>query len=1596
MTNNNKPQIDLPVWEWLRFAPTSTSPLTALTTARDGIERFIYYFNNQQLYRYDTYADTWQMLSTVNVAPITALSVQYVKNQGFVGNVLSVPSSTSIQIPSTNNPSLAGYKVRIQSGAGAGQERTIVSANPEVIHEQGTVTSVTTSIVGDTTRRWKQNQWVGYGLKLIYGAGFSQFREILYNDTASATVYDSSYEGRVSSSTPYSINPPYSTPTITAGFQTMFAITSQIINVDSPWTITPDATSTFEILSGGIWWLSSNASTSFFNFNFYDILSDRFIQKLTPTGLILNQLSTDFTIEPMSDNLLGSLIASTATSGTTKTITDTSLIMSKGNYNNYYVSITGGTGMGQKRRITSNTVNKFSVTPKWDIVPNGTSKYRVTVKEDIFLTGNGKAQMLKYYPTAGVWTTGNKCDDGIISNLAVLRTNRLPHGVSSIQRTNNGIRTINPIPTAGGTNYIVGDILIVSTGSGTGRVYVEEINPVNGAVTRISLYQAGSNYIIGAGNATTGGAGAGCTVEITALGIIGAITTVLNNDIKIGDALTIAGESDNAWNHTYNVIGYIGLTTIEVLITDMPLFHPLGGFGSSVYIITVQPDGKILVGGTFSTYQSITANKIIRLNLDGSIDNTFVVGTGFDAAVYSIIVQSDGKILVGGSFTTYQGSSASRIIRLNSDGSKDTSFIMGTGFSGGSIVLSMLVQPDGKILAGGSFTTYQGVAANFIIRLNADGSKDTSFVMGTGFNTNPNSIALQSNGKILVVGNFVNYQGVSANYIIRLNADGSKDTSFVFGTGFNSAALSTVIQPDGKILVAGTFITYNGTGANKIIRLNTDGTIDNTFVYGTGLNGNIQQLVLQSNNKILAVGQFNTYQGILTSSVARLNTDGSKDVSLVTGSGFNAGANTMALQSDGNILIGGTSSIYNNQQTNYLTQLSSGGTYVTYAPAPLNTLATLVQDVSKSWTPNEFAGKILGIQANGITGIIVFRRIMGNSSNTISCINGIATTNGNSRYFIQDLEAFGKDTSYLADNQLNSGYVTSSLGIVEDTTKSWYSAAYNNNKVRLLNTDTGEDFEDIITSSTPTTLNLGRMVGVGTGAATLSISNDNGLTWNSNATPFTTAAFGVAWSGTRFVAVGEGTNTIAYSNDGNTWTGLGVGTFSTRGKSVCWNGTRFVAVGSGTNNIAFSNDGITWTGLGASAFSVQGNGVAWNGTYFIAVGEGTTNSIAYSNDGITWTGLGTSIFSTRGNGVAYGGGKFIATGEGATNTLAHSSDGIIWTNDGKTTFSTAGYNAVWNGTRYVAVGAGTNSIAYGSDGISWTGLSTSIFSAQGYGVCWNGTRFIATGTGTNAMAYSSDGINWTGLGLTVGSLGTGYGAASTTPFASVTPSIGLIPNSSTKYDIQDTFGSTSGSLGTTQLQDMNKKWKINQWAGKRLLITSGLGVGQEIQIVSNTVNALSYAAVSAVDLTSTYTILGRPNISAGISLMWNFGATKDKGKYLFSHRGNGWHILDIYDTTTNRWNYGIFTLGQGEILGSGTMYAYDGKDRIYYHVTTTGKILYYDISKNEICSMGTIPTAMGTAILSNRMEIIQTADGLKYLYIMKHSGQEFWRMLINY
>jgi uncharacterized delta-60 repeat protein len=363
-------------------------------------------------------------------------------------------------------------------------------------------------------------------------------------------------------------------------------------------------------------------------------------------------------------------------------------------------------------------------------------------------------------------------------------------------------------------------------------------------------------------------------------------------------------------------------------------FNVGSGFGNTVYGLATQPDGKVIAVGTFNFYSSSLNNYVTRTDLSGSLNmgpnTTFNPGVGFSSTVNSHVTQSDGKIIAVGDFTTYSGSAVNRIVRINTNGTIDSTFNVGVGFN--VLASRVLVQSDGKIVVVGGFTTYSGSSLSGIARLNTDGTRDTTFNIGTGVANNQlTSLAIQSDGKYIVGGNYTTYSGSSSVRMTRINTDGTFDSTFNTGTGgFDGFIYATPIQPDGKIIAVGGYSNYSGSAVANIIRLNTNGTRDTSFNVGTGTNAVATNAIIEpSTNKVIVVGNFTTYNGSSNTRIVRINTDGTRDTSFVSGTGFNQSVNStthLSIESDGKIYVGGGFfATYNGTTVNSFARINSSG-----------------------------------------------------------------------------------------------------------------------------------------------------------------------------------------------------------------------------------------------------------------------------------------------------------------------------------------------------------------------------------------------------------------------------------------------------------------------------------------------------------------------------------------------------------------------------------------------------------------------------------------------------------------------------------------------
>ena len=357
-------------------------------------------------------------------------------------------------------------------------------------------------------------------------------------------------------------------------------------------------------------------------------------------------------------------------------------------------------------------------------------------------------------------------------------------------------------------------------------------------------------------------------------------------------------------------IGARSNLTVTILDNDAS-GYPGFGLNGNVSSVTPGGDGEVILSGSFISINGVPRSRIGRVSADASVDESFDPGNGADNSILAAVGQPDGKIICGGTFVSYNGVMRSRLMRLNADGSLDLTFEPGAGADGN--LYSLAVATNGAIFAGGSFRNFGGLSRNYLVKLNADGSVATNFVPPTSTVMLPiRSLALQADGR-LIIGPTTIY-GLATNICVRINADGSVDTSLSATTAdnfINTYCNTIVPQQDGKILVGGSFTIIDGFALNNIARLNYDGSVDTSFNAAEGANGSVNRLLTLDSGKIMAVGAFTTYAGVPRNRIARINSDGSIDPTFDPGLGADSTISDIAPLPGGNWAVGGSFRSFN-------------------------------------------------------------------------------------------------------------------------------------------------------------------------------------------------------------------------------------------------------------------------------------------------------------------------------------------------------------------------------------------------------------------------------------------------------------------------------------------------------------------------------------------------------------------------------------------------------------------------------------------------------------------------------------------------------------
>jgi hypothetical protein len=598
-SNTLRVQVDTPIWEWCRVAPavsTGISTSTASDSATNPIHgRYIYYLISATgFYRYDTWTDTYIQLSNPTVTPATWASMKFSGAYGFEGRVLAA-TSTTITAPAYYGQTLQGFDIRIESGTGAGQRRTITSVADPVAAYTGIMTSVGAGVTFTDTRITATfNQYAGYQARVITGGGIGAVRRILHH---TATVF--TYADILGYEIDYNTNPAIPAAVFVAegaGVGSVYNIESSVITVNSAWDVTPDSSSHFVVESGGIFLASSAAAAPFFTLQFYDIASDTWYIR-SATSALFTSVGTDGVIERVVRN--GSLVAaSTATSGTTTTLVDSTKNWVVNSLVGKWVRFVSGTipaaGADRLRKITANTATQLTWVGTTTTAPDATTKYRVDGFAAGIVTSASSTTLVDSAAVAAEWTTDRWANYRavIVSGTGVGQERKiLSNNATTLTLYPDNLWDVTPDTTSG---YLIlsnhGKIYMLLGGSATMIGHsIDADMAANGRIFDYGSPRQGTVTLCNSSGVLARRPQAINT--LTRSGTTATCTTVNPHRLKVGDWVKVAGAL-NADGTLYNIVAQVTAVSSALIFTYTMLDTPTGSATFTGHSITTITDAS--------------------------------------------------------------------------------------------------------------------------------------------------------------------------------------------------------------------------------------------------------------------------------------------------------------------------------------------------------------------------------------------------------------------------------------------------------------------------------------------------------------------------------------------------------------------------------------------------------------------------------------------------------------------------------------------------------------------------------------------------------------------------------------------------------------------------------------------------------------------------------------------------------------------------------------------------------------------------------------------------------------------------------------------
>ncbi len=1608
-------------------------------------------------FRYDTISDSYQLLAQPPLAPASYSGMQFAGGQGYFGAVLSSTSNT-ITAAAITGRTLVGFDIRIVGGTGNGQLRTITAVADAMIADQGTATAAGVSpqaSIADTNKNWTINQWQGYQVRLVSTSGQSQVRKILYNSSNTLFFADVAKFAEE----PFAWNPittiAGSAQVITA-VGSPYQIESSIITVDSPWLTAPDATSRFVVRAGGIWMISSGTT---YTLQYYDIAADSwYIRNSGAATSPVTAVGTDGTIINTGEN--ASVWERGIALGThsTTTLQDTTKSWTVNQWTGYFLRIYSGTAENQLVTVTSNTTDTLTWTGALT-APTNTSRYFIDAFDAGTLTGSGAmtqtgsstgtisgnvftagATTGSYYP--GQTLTGT----GVQSNI-ILFSPSLACFTSGNSATVN-FATGNP-STLGIT---AGMVVTIIAGAGTIPVgttvsSVTSSTVVLSASTTVALSLTTLQFTsawIGTSSSSTVGGVIVTTASTTGL-YTGAYLTVLAGTGVITAGTYVASIID-ATHFTTNITPTTALsaatiqaqplqTVIQTQISGTP-----GGAGTySIFPSQITASTTIVgkgIGSVTDTSKAWTPDQYtnyvvriksgtgvgqtrqIRRTLPGAVAYTSAAGATGSGTLITVTSTTNLVVNMTVSITTGVGQFATGtyVTAINSSTTFTTNQAPLIALSGGATVVvgapnniltvtpAWTVQPDNTsvyTITGDTDKNYfslAGLTPTFVHNIDADTITTGRMVdwgaargVSSQYGDYP-AVAIVSGVPVLPITSAVGFLAAVAT-------TAGSATSTIATITLTTAATSGIYPVGSWITVAGvTPAAYNGTWQ---VTASGVGTVS---FYLTGSPGviTVQGTVAQANSftltGTLASGAFSALGAATTLTISgAVPVAYNTTVTVMCGAGGTTGTSL-----GGYVSAAGATSSGTNITVTDTANLKAGMIPVVTAGTGTFAAGTVITSITNTtvFVVNNAPSVALSGGASVVT-------VTPSFATTTITVAGNMTTLGVVTKVVQATTAGSMASTTATVTTSNTIFAIGSSIHVAGCTPGTYNGIYT-----VTASSAGSvSYVPTVTPSGPITVQ--GTVGLATTTQLVTTVNNHSLSTGDTVTHAGDQGFSATTNN-----VSAAVTLVAPAVVGNPTTLYTYPVASAAGPMIVYPQSTS-QLQDGSKNWVLNQ----WAGCLVTYNSTQITGVAVPVqptilTAYILANTATTLIFAAAHSAAPVQGVSRYVItlpasSATGNTVGSQDGG-LAQGVQSTTVLTDLTKswatpapiaGITGSSisGGSATVTLSAITGLYPG-MVVAITLGNTSLVSGTV-ISSINPSTLVATMSNN---FAGAGTTATFTFIPCCSSSGNVITVLGYPLTNLTVGMYLAVTSTT---NITPSVttsgafvinggvNLTPTVVTSITSATTF--TVSSVPTIPLVNATVQasfWFPNQWINRRLRLVSATGSNNlELTVTANTFNTITTAAfgTAPVHLSAGYTILQQPVRGAGTALFWNYGTSTRKGKYLYQARGgnlSGWDRLNI---NNDNWEF-LTPTPNFETINTGAMFAYDGVNRIYFTVQVTQRVYYIDLDTIQIHPAGMYPYTAGAAIVGNRMEIFETVDGLRYLWLNRHSNVECFRQLLFY